>query len=159
MLDKLIPWKKRNTDSSSNLAARHGDELFASLRRDFDNLLTRFFDEGWPSRLDNGMFRSNVEFDEDETGYTMTVELPGFEPNDIDVKVSSRVLTIRAERRDESKIKNGRSYRYGSFYETFQLPPNAKADVIDANYHSGVLEVRVPKDERMPSKRIEVKAA
>tara|TARA_R110002049_G_scaffold288423_1_gene470953 strand:- start:140509 stop:140988 length:480 start_codon:yes stop_codon:yes gene_type:complete len=159
MFDKLIPWKKQHNHSENNLAVRNDGDAITTFRHDFNELLTRLFDEGWSSQFGDGILRANVDFDEDETGYIMTAELPGFEPDDFDLKVSGRMLTIRAERQHESKSKNGRSSRYGSFFKSFPLPPNSKADGIDANYHSGVLEVRVPKDERTPSKRIEVKAA
>jgi HSP20 family protein len=107
---------------------------------------------------DSRWFGSRVNFDESEKQYTLRVELPGYEPGDIDVKVSGDMLTLRAEHKEEGKEKNGGSFQhYGSFYESFTLPKNVLANQVDARYHSGVLEVHLPKSEDCQAKRIEVK--
>ena len=87
-------------------------------------------------------------------------ELPGFEPEDFDIKVTGDMLTVRAEHKDEKKEKNGgSSYHYGSFTRSFSLPHGVNEQNIDARYHSGVLELRLPKTAEVCSKRIEVKSA
>ncbi|GAA5505474.1 Hsp20/alpha crystallin family protein [Novipirellula caenicola] len=152
MFDKLIPWKRRNDDRGHSLTVGHDDDPITALRRDFDNLLSRFWNE-------DPLSRSFAHFDENENEYVMSAEMPGFEPDEIDIKVSGNVLTVKAEHKQESKSKNGSSYHYGSYQQSFALPAGVKDDQIDANYHSGVLQIRLPKDESRPSKRIEVKAA
>ena len=107
----------------------------------------------------SGWLGSSVEFDENDKEYVMTADLPGFDPDDLDVKVSGNVLTVKAEHKEETNGDQGRLHRFGRFYESFTLPTGVKADAIDARYHSGVLEVHVPKDDSAPSKRIEVNAA
>ena len=160
MFDKLIPWKRNHHQGGDRLTARHEDDPISALRRDFDNLLSRLWDDGGLSRREgrNGL-ASTLEFDENDKEYVMTAELPGFDPSDIDVKVSGNLLTVKAEHKEESDGDNGKLRRYGSFYESFTLPTGVKADAIDARYRSGVLEVHVPKDEATPAKRIEVRAA
>jgi HSP20 family protein len=159
MFDKLIPWK-RNHQSSDSLSVRHDDDPITVLRRDFDSLLSRLWDDsGLWRREGRNWLASPLEFDENEKAYVMTAELPGFNPSDIDVKVSGNLLTVRAEHKEESDGGNGRLRRYGSFYESFTLPAGVKADAIDARYQNGVLEVHVPKDDSAPAKRIKVKAA
>ncbi|MCM2370315.1 Hsp20/alpha crystallin family protein [Aporhodopirellula aestuarii] len=152
MFDKLIPWKRKSHDGGHSLSVQHDDDPITTLRRNFDNLLTRFWDEG-------NFSPSLARFDENENEYWVSAEMPGFEPDEIDVKVSGNVLTVKAEHKEESKNNNERSYRYGSYQQSFMLPAGVKDDQIDANYHSGVLKIRLPKDESTPSKRIEVKAA
>ena len=105
------------------------------------------------------MLGSHVKFDDDENEYVLRAELPGFESDDIDVKVSGNVLTIKAEHKEEGKEENGNSHRYGSFYESFTVPQGVIGDEIDAKYHSGVLELHLPKSEKCKGKRIEVKPA
>ncbi len=159
MFDKLIPWK-RNHQGGDSLSVRHDDDPITALRRDFDSLLSRLWDDGGLWRRDGrNWLASPLEFDENEKAYVMTAELPGFNPSDIDVKVSGNLLTVKAEHKEESDGDNGRLRRYGSFYESFTLPAGVKADAIDARYQNGVLQVHVPKDDSAPAKRIEVKAA
>ncbi len=152
MFDKPIPRKQKNHDDEHSLSARNHDDPVTALRRDFDHLLSRFWDDGIPTR-------GFANFDENESEYVMTAEVPGFEPDEFDVKVSGNVLTVKAEHKEESGGKNGRSYRYGDYQQSFSLPVGVKEDQIDATYHSGVLEIHLPKDESTPSKRIQVTSA
>lgn len=150
MFDKLIPWKRNN----GHLKVRQDDlHPIAKLRNDFESLWDRWLDD-----IGVGL-SSRVNFNDDEKEYVMRAELPGFEPEDIDIKVSGNVLTVRAEHTEEGKEKNGSFKRYGSFYESYTLPRGVHEDRIDARYHSGVLEVHLPKSEECQAKRIAVKSA
>lgn len=69
-------------------------------------------------------------------------------------------LVVKAERKETQNGKNGSSYRYGKFQRTIPLADGAELDQIDARYHSGVLELHIPKGkEAQNTKRIAVKAA
>ncbi len=158
MIDKLIPWKKWNGD----LKVHHDEHPISRLRSDFNDLWDRLlddFDGGLSDGNGSQMLGSDLDFGDDENEYVLRAALPGFEPADIDVKVSGNVLTIKAEHKEEGKAKNSRFHRYGSFFETFTLPKGVESAQIDANYHSGVLELRMPKSEEWQGKRIEVKSA
>ena len=64
MFNKLIPWKRHNESQNQNLSVRKEDDPFTILRRDFDSLLARFWDEG-----SLGGMRGGVDLDEDEDEY------------------------------------------------------------------------------------------
>ncbi len=77
--------------------------------------------------------------------YVLRAELPGMDPEkDIDVTVSGRVLTIRADRLDETEGTHRSEFRYGAFTRSMPLPANADEEHIQASYGSGILEVDVP---------------
>lgn len=158
MFERLVPWKHRGRD----VPARQEQEghTLASFRRDFDQLWERFWDDvRHGALLESSDWSSNLEDREKE--YVLTAELPGFEPEDFDIQVSGNVLTLRAEHKEEGQEKkgNGSYQRYGSFCETFTLPRGVLAERIEARYHSGVLEVHLPKSEECQAKRIQVKSA
>lgn len=92
--------------------------------------------------------------------YTLRAELPGLDPEDIEVNVHDGRLTIEAERTEE-KSEGGRSeFAYGSFSRTVTLPPGADDDSVDASYAKGILEVTVALSAKSSGgKRIEVKPA
>ncbi|HRX79119.1 MAG TPA: Hsp20/alpha crystallin family protein [Pirellulaceae bacterium] len=161
MLGKLVPWKKRN--GRGDITVRPEEDFGLSQFRDeFNSLWDRFWDD-WRGGLANwngGTWFRGVNLNEEEKEFVLHAELPGFEPDDIDIKVSGNMLTVRAEHKDEGNGKNGSRYqRYGSFFESFSLPSGVEADNIDARYHSGVLEVHLPKSKDYETKRIPVTAA
>jgi len=172
----LIPWKKQ----TGNLKVRHDrpvwesdrdDYALARLRDDFDALMRHFFDDRWlGNRLMGAMpdpweaaqqaFNGDLGWEDKENEYVVHAELPGFDAEDFDVKLSSNTLTVRAEHKDETREDNGgASYRYGSFTRTFTVPRGVDEENVKARYHSGVLEVHLPKTERARGKRIEVQKA
>lgn len=97
----------------------------------------------------------------EEGAYVLRAELPGINPDeDVEVSVENDLLTIRGERREETKEKSRREFHYGSFRRTVTLPKGADAERITASYTDGVLEVRVPATaEVAPSVRIPVQRA
>lgn len=176
MFKNLIPWKKRHGqltvghDEPTRENQQPGYSL-ATLRDEFDTLMNRWFDDSSMSgRLAGNMPRLweddffsrgwDLGWENRENEYVFRAELPGFEAEDFDVKVSGNVLTVHAEHKEEtSGKKNGNGYRYGSYTKSVTLPYGADDGNLDARYHSGVLEIHVPKTESAQSKRIEVKSS
>jgi HSP20 family protein len=160
----LIPWKRRHDDSGSagSLAPTSLERSLAQIRSDFDSLLSRFWDNwaiGGDRWFQNGLGWS-FSMDESEDAYVLRAEAPGFEAEDFQVDVRGNYLSIRAEHKEEQRDgERGSRYRYGQFQRTMPLPPGINSENISARYHSGVLEVRVPKRPEARGKRITVQAA
>ena len=77
--------------------------------------------------------------------YVIRAELPGLDPeNDIEVTVDGRILTIRAERRQQDGGPHRSEFRYGSLARAVRLPARVDAADVTARYDKGVLEVSVP---------------
>ena len=77
--------------------------------------------------------------------YVIRAELPGLDPeNDIEVTVDGRILTIRAERRQQDNGPYRSEFRYGSLARAVRLPAKVDAADVTARYDKGVLEVSVP---------------
>jgi HSP20 family protein len=74
-------------------------------------------------------------------------ELPGVRPEDVDITLQNRVLTISGERREEQEEERGGYYvrerRRGSFSRSMTLPEGVDEDRIRARYDNGVLEVTI----------------
>jgi HSP20 family protein len=86
--------------------------------------------------------------------YVLRAELPGMDPEkDIDVTVSGGVLTIQADRLDETEGAHRSEFRYGAFTRSLPLPANADEAHIQASYGSGILEVDVPLKEADDAQR------
>jgi HSP20 family protein len=86
--------------------------------------------------------------------------LPDVNPQNLDIRVENNILTIRGERKFESKVKEDNYLRveraYGSFSRSFSLANSVKTDDIKADYQNGVLTLSLPKREEAKSKQIKV---
>jgi predicted unusual protein kinase regulating ubiquinone biosynthesis (AarF/ABC1/UbiB family)/HSP20 family molecular chaperone IbpA len=77
--------------------------------------------------------------------YVIRAELPGLDPdNDIEVTVDGRILTIRAERRQQDSGPHRSEFRYGSLTRSVRLPARVDAEDVTARYEKGVLEISIP---------------
>jgi HSP20 family protein len=98
---------------------------------------------------------------EDEEGLSLTFELAGVEPNDVDIRFENGVLTIKGERKLDKEEKRENYHRvelaYGTFNRSFSLPTTVDADKISASSRSGVLVVHLPKKAEAKPKSIQVK--
>jgi HSP20 family protein len=86
-------------------------------------------------------------------------ELRGTEKDNIDVNVSERFLTIKAEKKKEKEVKEKdylRSERsYGSFVRALELPMEVQTDKIKAAFK--ISEIHLPETEEAKKKKIKVK--
>ena len=162
----LTPWKKRQ--SRLPVAVGGGQlldewEPLAAFRQELDTLMEQFFGSqmgdltrfsSWePGRLEKWDFG----LEDRDNEFVVEAELPGFEPDEIELKVSGNVLSVRAQHKEEESAEEGSSYRFGEYYRTVTLPQGIDAEKIDATYHSGVLEIHLPKSPELQGRRIEVK--
>ncbi len=118
----------------------------------------------WPQSWVDLFEESDLKVEEFEDNGTLVVraEMPGIDPDkDVDISVSDHLLTLRAERRSETKSEDKKGFRsefrYGSFTRSVQLPTGATEDDVKATYTDGILEVRIPIDaSQADAKRIPV---
>jgi HSP20 family protein len=101
-----------------------------------------------------------VNISETDKTLIITLDLPGLEEKDIDVKLMGQQLTITAERKWEEE-KKGREFhrvesQYGMFERTIALPDNLRTQYGEAAYKKGVLTVTFPKVEPTPTAKIKV---
>ena len=124
----------------------------------FDALNADGADDSSSSAL--SQWRPAVDIKEEEKQYSIIADLPGVDPKDIDITMEDGGLTIKGERgRNIMDEQNG--YRrvertHGSFYRRFSLPDTANAEKIEAKSKNGVLEIVLPKHEKVQPKRISV---
>ncbi|PKQ10364.1 MAG: Hsp20/alpha crystallin family protein [Actinobacteria bacterium HGW-Actinobacteria-9] len=76
-------------------------------------------------------------------------ELPGIDPQAVDIEVTDGVLVLRGERKAEEEREDEgwliRESYYGRFERSMVLPEGVTAEEIRADYRDGVLEIHVPK--------------
>ena len=109
----------------------------------------------------------SVDVIEEQDHYVFHADLPGVELSQIEVLFDDGMLTIKGERQDgneniEDKGADKATYRrversYGAFQRSFRLPDAIDADKITAKSNNGVLEIRVPKQEKA-QRKIEIQS-
>lgn len=160
----LIPWKNKSEDRPTQ---RTPSTPLAKMRSDLDDLFGRFFEEfgasdlSWPTWPTTGATSMRLDVAESDNEITVTAELPGVEPNDVEISVEGRELVVRGEKKEE-KQEDAKGYRYverqfGSFERVVQLPASADAERVDAKFKNGVLTVTIAKRADAKPRRIEVK--
>jgi HSP20 family protein len=99
-----------------------------------------------------------------ETEKELVVELdvPGYEEKELALEVTDHTLTITGERRTEKEEKDRSFYLHERlekhFERRFTLPSEVDTGRIDAKFHTGVLEVHIPKVEQAKARKIEITA-
>ncbi len=105
----------------------------------------------------------SVDVREEDDRFVVQADLPGVTAKDIEITTDKGVLTLRGERKSESKSEAKGFERVervaGSFLRRFTLPETANVEGISARHVNGVLEVTIPKQAQVQPKRINVEAA
>jgi HSP20 family protein len=82
--------------------------------------------------------RDDYELYEEEGEFVLSVELPGFDPEEIEVAWNDGVLNVAAERTDESRGQRR------TYHRRFRFPKTVDDEDITAEYRNGILELRLP---------------
>jgi HSP20 family protein len=98
----------------------------------------------------------------DPDGAIVSAELPGVNPEDIDISVQNDVLTLTGSRQpddlEEDEIYHRRERGHGRFTRSFQLPFHVEAGKVEAMFDKGILRISLPRAEADKPKKITVKA-
>jgi HSP20 family protein len=87
-------------------------------------------------------------------------DVPGIDPESIDVTVDRGVLSVSVKRQEE-RAENDKFFvrerAMGTFTRRLYLSKNLNADAVEAAYSNGVLEVRIPVLEQAKPRKVEVR--
>lgn len=160
----------------SSLTGR--DDPFTRMHEEMDRLFDNFFngEARWsvsrPLTAQGdvaALLRPQLDIAESKDAYSISVELPGVDPKNIELSADDETLTIRAEKQrvkkegDDNEAQFHRIERsVGRFERMLTLPVDADADKISAEYNNGVLEISIPRRADVEStrgRRIEIKSS
>jgi HSP20 family protein len=131
------------------------------MQREMDRLFNPFY--GNRSRFQTAPSFPAMNVWTNQDGAILTAELPGVNPEDIDISVVGETLTLTGTRQPE-ELQEGEKYHrrergYGKFTRTFQLPFPVEADKVDAVFEKGVLHISLPRAEADKPRKISIKTA
>lgn len=153
-LQKIAPfnWLKRENEGSGGFlpAARENDP-FSRMHREMDRMFEDFFGNARSSG-GNILLRPSVDIAESKKAYRISVEVPGIDPEQIDLQVEGDTLVVSGEKRQESEDEDEGFHRiersYGQFRRVLTLPDDADPEGIKADFKNGVLKIEVPRVKR-----------
>jgi len=127
--------------------------------RELDRLTQQVFGQNGtssrPAAMPMDAYRHGEEF-------VVHFDLPGVDPDSIDLDVERNVLTVRAERRAEFAenvdVQVAERPR-GAFSRQLFLGETLDVDQIAASYDAGVLTLRIPIAEKAKPRKIEITAS
>ena len=136
----------------------------ALVRYEPANLLAQFHDE--IGRLFDARFNPTsewlpaVDVKETEKEYVIHADVPGVKSEDLDITLENGVLTIKGSRNWEDKEDSGDYKRVerarGTFFRRFALPDTADSESVSAKFKDGVLQVVIPKQEKVLPRKIKI---
>ena len=149
----IVRWRQRNANDPWR--------DFRSLQEEINDL---FDSERWP--VTSGIFDRTisppVDVVESPDAIHVFCEIPGIDIEDLDVSITSNVLTIKGEKKQNAPEKAKRkTYKQeswvGSFQRTLSLPTTVgSGDKVQAELKDGVLHLTLPKREEAKPKQISV---
>ncbi len=133
--------------------------------REFQRMIDRFFadyeDSNDQSSVVTSEWAPRVDIREEPKQFVIEADIPGVDPKDIEVHMDKGILSIRGERKSESKVEEGNYTRVerarGLFHRRFALPDSADPEGIAAKGKHGVLEITIPKKPETTPRKIEIK--
>lgn len=135
---------------------REVEDIQRQMNRLFDDMIT-------PANQQNGVglaFTPAAEFDETEDAYHLKLEVPGLEPDDLNIEATSEAVSISGERKSESRTEERGAvrteFRYGKFQRVMPLPGRIDHQNVSADYKNGVLELKLPKAEEEKNRIVKV---
>lgn len=135
------------------------------LLNQLSNEMNALFENRMPTSADASSMATSdwvpaVDIREEPDRYLIHADIPGVDPDQIEISMENGVLSLRGQRQHESEEKR-EGYRRvervrGSFYRRFSLPDTADAERVSASSRNGVLEIIIPKQEKVQPRRITV---
>ena len=129
---------------------RELDRLFEQMQENVEEA-SRWWESEPLVRKDADAASAKVDLRDAGDEFVLSAELPGFDKEDIDVRLTDRTLQVSAEREEEEEAESGeyirRERHRKSISRSIPLPEAVDTDGVSATYTSGVLTVQMPKVE------------
>lgn len=120
------------------------------------------FDELWPSSIlatGERPYTPAMDVSETDTAYTVHLETPGMEKDDIKIEFENNILTVSGEKKTVKEEKDEKIHRiercYGSFCRSLRFA-DVEGDKVSAGYKNGVLDITLPKTVKAQPRKISI---
>jgi HSP20 family protein len=142
-------------------------DLFANferMRREMDELFGDVLDRGLAPRRRGGFSPAvDVYYASDPPRAVVRADLPGIDPNAVQLEIQGRELVLSGQREAEGPPDDDRVYQQleierGPFRRVISLGAEVDADAADASYEDGILTVELPLSQPARSRTVPIRA-
>ena len=141
------------------------DQLWTEMERIRKNVNRFLGKSDFPKKNETANYRyAQAELEEDENGYSIAVEIPGVNKEDIELQIiNDNQIMIKAQKKYELERKNETKEgtyqysslkRYAGFYRTSDIPEDTDQESIGSEYKNGVLHITIPKRKDAKKKKL-----
>ena len=141
-------------------------EPWSDLRREIDRLFDSMLSSSSSSSGQGAQGMQSwmplMDIEDDDDHLRLSFEIPGVNPDDVNVTVENGVLTISGEKKFEREMGNEQKgpyrveRRYGRFERSLTLPQSVDAEKVTARCDNGVLTLELPKSVESRKRKIEI---
>jgi len=145
------------------MLARRPEHPIESLDREFGRMLGRLWGGG-NAEVPATLAPYAVDVHEDADHFYVSAELPGFTKDQVDITLEDGVLTLRAERNEETKTGGTDraplhlERRWNRFERSFTLPTAVNENSVRATLDDGILTITLDKREEVKPRKIQITA-
>jgi HSP20 family protein len=143
--------------------ARESANLQRRMERLFDEMVGQGLWRTGDEQSLRGAWVPAINILEKDDSMQITADLPGLNPEDVEVTVEQGVLNIRGERKFEDAAEGETFHRverlYGVFERNFTLPNSIDTDKIEAKFNNGVMVLTLPKREESKPRSVKIKVS
>jgi HSP20 family molecular chaperone IbpA len=102
--------------------------------------------------------RPRVDIYETDNSFVLLADMPGVEPQGLDVEAERNLLVIRGHCAAPETAPDYQEFELGDYHRAFTLSEDLDTDRITATLREGVLRVEIPKSPQAQPKKIPVRA-
>jgi HSP20 family protein len=135
------------------------------MNKDKKNPLRKIWGNEEKEDLEMPGYEGQLALDVYQTDTDVIVKAPiaGVKPEDLEVSITDEIVTIKGQRKEETKIEKENYFAqecyWGAFSRTFALPVAVDADKATAVLKDGILTLTIPKAEKAKTKIVKIKSA
>jgi HSP20 family protein len=133
---------------------RNVTSLQREMDRLFENVVARDED------VFSTAFTPAAEIHTDRDNVYLQLEVPGLQPEQIEVQVNAYSVVINGERQEAENVEGQgikrSEFRYGKLHRQVNLPVKVQLDLVQAKYEHGILKLTLPKAEDEKNKTVKV---
>lgn len=134
----------------------------STMKTDMDRFFDRFWEGDYPRLPAFGEWAPALDVSETKDAVLVKAEVPGMDPQDIQLTLLDQILSLKGEKRQEKEEKDEHYYRiersYGAFARAVRLPAPVDGSKVTATFKHGLLRVVLPKASMAKGATIPIKA-